>query len=284
MTQALPLVRPEGLMPLSEHVFVIPDDSVRGVPNVGIVIGSDGALVIDTGMGLRNGEIVLEVARTLAGDKRLSLVTTHTHPEHDLGANAFPSDTVMIRARSQVEEIDEDGMRVADDFRRQSPAFAELLEGAAFRPADAVFDDDHTVDLGDVHVTLTAMGPNHTPGDTIAFVASDRVLFAGDLAMTPAPAFASAQSSLANWMASLDVLEALAPEIIVPSHGPTGDSRMISTYRDYFSRLRQRVVALHATGHTVDHAVDLLVDEFHAQYSDAPRVGGAVRAAYRELG
>jgi hypothetical protein len=36
-----------------------------------------------------------------------------------------------------------------------------------------------------------AMGPNHTVGDTVIWIASERVLFAGNLAMRAQPAFAS---------------------------------------------------------------------------------------------
>jgi glyoxylase-like metal-dependent hydrolase (beta-lactamase superfamily II) len=39
------------------------------------------------------------------------------------------------------------------------------------------------------------MGPNHTLGDTIVWIESDRVLFSGDIAMRAQPAFASIHSS-----------------------------------------------------------------------------------------
>ncbi len=97
----------------------------------------------------------------------------------------------MVRARAQVDEIRRTGMAVADDFRAASAEFSALLEDASFREADVVFDRELTLDLGAVMVSLTAMGTNHTEGDTIALVVEDRVLFSGDIAMTRAPAFAS---------------------------------------------------------------------------------------------
>jgi glyoxylase-like metal-dependent hydrolase (beta-lactamase superfamily II) len=84
-----PLVRVEGLRQISPRVHIIPDNSVPAVPNVGYIVGDSAVLVIDTGLGPRNGAAVYEVARKLAGTKPIFLVTTHIHPEHDLGAQAF---------------------------------------------------------------------------------------------------------------------------------------------------------------------------------------------------
>jgi hypothetical protein len=50
------------------------------VPNVGTVVGGRAALVIDTGLGRRNGAYVLEQARRLAVDRPLYLTITHTTP------------------------------------------------------------------------------------------------------------------------------------------------------------------------------------------------------------
>ena len=69
----------------------IPDMSVGGVPNVGIVVGNRATLVIDTGLGQRNGETVMREVQKVSKNSELYLATTHFHPEHDLGASAFPA-------------------------------------------------------------------------------------------------------------------------------------------------------------------------------------------------
>ena len=51
---------------IASDVFVIPDRRVPLVPNIGIVLGVEAALVIDTGMGPVNGRKVLEAANRLA--------------------------------------------------------------------------------------------------------------------------------------------------------------------------------------------------------------------------
>jgi len=56
---------------------------------------------------------------------------------------------------------------------------------------------------------------------------------------TALSAFVSPHSSLRQWLASLDRLEALELAIIVPSHGPTGDgTAFITGYRAYLMEVR----------------------------------------------
>jgi len=277
-----PLVREGATQRLTDHVWAIPDNSVPGVPNVGFVVGKAGVLVIDTGMGPPNGRTVLAEARKLSPTGKLYLVTTHVHPEHDLGAQAFPADTVMIRAKAQVAEIAAEGMRTADLFRSRSTVNARLLDGAAFRPATLTFDTSHTLDLGGVKVRLVAVGPNHTPGDTAIWVEGEGVLFSGDVAMRALPAFASGKSSVAAWLKSLDAFDALKPKVVVPSHGPIGDAGYIAGYRSYLKRVQARTAALKAEGKTAEQATETLTAELKPDYPDLSRLPGAVRAAWAE--
>jgi glyoxylase-like metal-dependent hydrolase (beta-lactamase superfamily II) len=278
-----PIVKTEGLKQISPHVQIIPDNSVPLVPNVGYVIGDKAILVIDTGLGPRNGAAVYEVAKKLGSDKQLYLITTHVHPEHDLGAQAFPASIKLIRSNDQVKDISEFGLQLAEIFAKRSAINAELLKDANFRKADITFDKDYDLDLGGVHAKLTAMGANHTAGDTIIWIDADRVLFSGDLAMRAQPAFASPHSSLKRWMASLDQLEALKPAIIVPSHGPTGDGvAFITGYRTYLTEVCDRTEAEKHAGHSADEAVTKVTAAFGDRAPDKARLAGAIRAAYAE--
>jgi glyoxylase-like metal-dependent hydrolase (beta-lactamase superfamily II) len=278
-----PIVKVEGLKQISPHVHVIPDNSVPLVPNVGYVVGDKAVLVIDTGLGPRNGTAVYEVAKKLGGDKQLYLVTTHVHPEHDLGAQSFPATTKLIRSNDQVKDIAEFGLSLAKVFAGRSEINAELLKGADFRKADITFDRDDDLDLGGIHAKLTAMGANHTAGDTIIWIDAERVLFSGDIAMRAQPAFASPHSTIKHWLASLDALEALKPAIIVPSHGPTGDGvGFITGYRAYLTEIRDRTAAEKKAGHSADDAVTAVMAAFGDRAPDKGRLTGAIKAAYAE--
>ena len=277
-----PIVREGVTEKISPHVHVIPDASVPLVPNVGIIVGTRGVFVIDTGLGKKNGEAVMREVTKLTRPAELYLATTHFHPEHDLGAAAFPPDTKLLRSTDQQKDIAEFGLQLAETFSRRSPFIADLLKGAEFRPATVSFEHEYTVDLGGVTVRLIAMGANHTRGDTAFLVEPDNILFSGDVVMRPQPSFASPYSTIRHWLASLDQLEQLKPTRIVPSHGPMGGGELIAGYRTYLTTIQTQVADEKKQGKTLDETIEAVTNELQATYPDRNRLAGAIRAAYQE--
>ena len=98
-----PLVQENATTRLAPHTYVIPDNNVGLVPNVGMVVGSNAALVIDPGLGRRNGETVLRELGKVGGNRAIYIASTHFHPEHTTGYIAFPASasTSMRRCRRQ---------------------------------------------------------------------------------------------------------------------------------------------------------------------------------------
>jgi glyoxylase-like metal-dependent hydrolase (beta-lactamase superfamily II) len=276
-----PLVRENATEKISEHVYVIPDNNVGMVPNVGIIVGTRGTLVVDTGLGSRNGETIVREMRKVSKTPELYLATTHFHPEHDLGAGGFPAQTKMVRSQAQIKEISDSGLETAKRFSGFSPLHAELLAGAEFRKADITFEQEHVLDLGGVRVRIMAMGYNHTRGDTAFFVEPDGVLFSGDVVMMALPNVGNAAFS--QWLTSMDRFEKLQPKRIVPSHGAMGDAAMIATYRTFLQTVQARVGELKKQGKAVDEAVATVTAELQDRYPGAGgRLTGTIRAAYNQ--
>ena len=279
------MLREHTTVRVSEHVYVLPDHDVRLVPNVGIVVGSRATLVVDTGLGAANAEIVLrEVAKVSRGDA-LYVVSTHYHPEHAIGEMEFPDAATIVRARAQQRDIDELGADMLARFRGFTPRVGELLRGVRYRDADVLFDREHELDLGGVRVRLLALGPTHTRGDTMAFVEGDRVLLAGDVVMNRRFVSFSAESSVDAWLRVLDALAPLRPVHVVPSHGAMGDGSLIGGQRAYLEALRTSVRADKAAGRTADDAAERADAALRERFPDWGRPNGisvAARVAYGE--
>jgi glyoxylase-like metal-dependent hydrolase (beta-lactamase superfamily II) len=283
------LIKPEARKKVSDHVNVILDQDRAFVPNVGIVIGSKATLIVDTGLGDKNGKIVLEEARKLGRNAQFYLTATHYHPEHDLGANAFPADSKMLRWKDQQAEADADGVRMIEQFKGFSAATKSLLDGAAFRAPDVLFDDEITVDLGGVHVRIFGVGPNHTRGDTAFFVVEDKVLFTGDTVMPVLPAVSAQSASIEKWQQNLATYESLQPVVVVPAHGKLIDVSYVRRYKAYFGAVQSQTAAAKRGGAAVEAAASMLSDGIAKEFSDlappngaAGRVNAAIQAAYRE--
>lgn len=280
-----PLVREGATKHISSHVYLIADDDVPLVPNVGIIVGSRTTLVIDTGLGPKNGETIVREVAKVNKNADVYLAVTHVHPEHDLGAQAFPATTKMIRSRSQDADIAEFGLQLANTFASQSPVRAGLLKDARYRKTDISFDRQYDLDLGGARVRMETVGPTHTRGDTVFFVDGDNVLFAGDVVMSAFPAFASPYSSVRAWLTALDRLDAMKPNVIVPSHGRLVDASGIARYREYFRAVQTRVGELKRQGKSADEASQIVQTELQAKYPDMAqpgRISGAAKAAYAE--
>jgi glyoxylase-like metal-dependent hydrolase (beta-lactamase superfamily II) len=208
-----PIIRENATVKLAEHVWAIPDFNVGLVPNVGIVVGSKATLVVDTGLGPRNGEAIVREMKKVSAN------------EHSLGAAAFKR-AKLLMTRMQQQDMTELGKQIQDAFAGRSAVTAELLNGVAYPTPDILFDRDYRLDLGGVHARLLWRGPAamHTRGDTMIFVEEDRVLFTGDVVMSQRFLAAQNTSSITTWLSTLDELASLAPSTVVPSHGSIGDA------------------------------------------------------------
>ena len=281
-----PLVKENATIKVSDHVYFIPDFNVGLVPNVGIIVGNRATLVVDTGLGPRNGQTVIREMSKLSKNTDVYVVSTHFHPEHALGEAAFPATAHVIRARAQQQDIDEFDLTLAKQFATRSPLTADLLKDVAFRKADIFFDREYPLDLGGVRVRLMWLGPTHTRGDTVAWVEDDRVLFAGDIVMNHRfLSFASPYSSVKTWLSDFDRLEELKPVRIVPSHGMTGDASLIDDQRSVLTAIQARTTALKRDGKSADEAAQTVQSEFQTKYPDwtgPAQAGNAARAAYKE--
>jgi glyoxylase-like metal-dependent hydrolase (beta-lactamase superfamily II) len=284
--QPPPLVQENKTVKVSDHVYVIPDGRVNLVPNIGIIVGTRATLIVDAGMGPRNGQAVLRELAKVTKNTDLYFTTTHFHPEHMTGGQAFPANTIVIRPEVQQEEVDRKQPEFIHNFSQRTPEMKALLQDVKPRAPDIVFDREAKLDLGGVTVRLIWLGPAHTRGDNFVFVEEDGVLFTGDVVTNRFfPIFPDADASGKNWLAILDQLDELHTHTIVPGHGEVGDTTLIDTERTYLKAVQSRVTELKAQGKSADESAKLLSVEFRAKYPDWDNpgwVGDAVKRFYAE--
>src|SRR5687767_2704235 len=141
-----PLIREHATVTLTDHVWAIPDFNVGLVPNVGIIVGSKATLVVDTGLGPRNGEAIVREMKKVSSNADVFVVTTHYHPEHSLGAAGFKGARLLM-TRMQQQDMAELGKQIQDTFAGRSAVTAELLNGVLYPAPDILFDREYRLDL-----------------------------------------------------------------------------------------------------------------------------------------
>lgn len=277
-----PLLSEDNLKKVSDHVYVI-----EGFPNVAIVVGSRATLVVDTGLGEKNGATVLRAEQKVAKGPMLYLTTTHYHSEHTSGESAFPGGTIIIRNRAQQDEMDKGVLAHVEVFKKMSDQNMGLLQNVKFRPPDVVFDREAKLDLGGVTARMFWIGPAHTKGDELTFVEEDSVLIPGDIVQKGIfPIMPNPDASIKGWLAILDNVDALHPKFIVPDHGAAiVDASQIVTQRSYLMALQSRALELKKQGVSAEDAGKTVTAELKAKYPEWPNpnnVAGEVARAYEQ--
>jgi len=239
-----PVVHIAEVRELDRDLVVVPDGRVPLVPNIGVIGGRDAVLVVETGLGPRNAEKVLEFATEYARGRRLYLTTTHFHPEHAFGAQVFAGEATSLVNRAQAEDLKVKGAGYLDMFRGLGEPVARQLEGVVLPEPDLVYDEAYDLELGGRVVQLRATGRAHSRGDQVVRVPDAGVLFTGDL--VEAGQFAifpwfppyDTDVSGTRWLAVMERLAGEGARVVVPGHGAVGGPELLADVRDYLRLLR----------------------------------------------
>ncbi|WP_435216999.1 MBL fold metallo-hydrolase [Streptomyces sp. bgisy034] len=239
-----PAVRTADAEEIAPDLLVIPNRGAPLVPNISVIGGARAVLVVETGIGTANAEQVLAFATEVAKGRRLYLTTTHFHPEHAFGAQAFADEATYLVDRAQADDLRTRGTGCLETFRGLGGDIARRLEGVRPPTPDVVHDGGHDLDLGGRYVRLRATGQGHTKGDQAVEVPDAGVLFTGDLAETGQfavfPWFPPYDTDVSGRRrpAVMDRLAADRARVVVPGHGDTGGPEVLTDVRDHLRELR----------------------------------------------
>lgn len=271
----------ENTTKISDHVWAI-----MGFPNIAIVVGGRATLIVDTGLGPKNGATVARVAAKLApNNAKLFLTTTHFHPEHAGGEPGFPPGTILIRDAVQQQEMEKHGQEMIEMFSKFSAQNKELLAGVVLRSPDVIFNQETTVDLGGVTARLLWFGGAHTKGDELTFVEPDRTLISGDVVQNQTmPNIFGDGGTPASWLAVLDKVASLNAAHILPDHSAPGDGSLVAAERELISEIRTQALTLRAKGLSANDAGKQVSASLKTQHPDWPNTnaGGFVKSVYTE--
>lgn len=270
---------------LARDLVVIPNGGVDLVPNIGVIGGTESVLVVDTGMGPRNAERVLEFAADYAGGRRLYLTTTHFHPEHAFGAQVFAGKATYLLNRAQADDLAVRGDGYLQMFRGLGEKIAGQLEGVEVSTPDLVYDNVYDLDLGGRVVQLRPTGRAHTKGDQVITVPDASVLFTGDLAEAGQfaifpwfPPYDTDVSGL-RWIEVMQRLAALPLEVVVPGHGDIGGRQLLADVVDYLEQLRDETWVRRDSAMseaTIVDEVEALMIERHPDWAAREWIGRGV--------
>ena len=239
---------------LSEHAYAYTAD---GDPNTGVIIGDDAVLVFDTTATPFTAGSVIEKIREITDKPIKFVVLSHYHAVRVLGASAYQAHGLeqVIASRETWELIAERGEQ---DMESEVRRFPNLFKGVETIPGltwpTLTFDGEISLWLGSLEVRICHPGRGHTKGDTIVYLPSENICFAGDLLEAGAACY-TGDAYLADWPATLDRLQQMGFSKIVPGRGalletPETIAEAFRFTKDFVSTLYQS--ALEAVGLGLD--------------------------------
>lgn len=253
-----------GFTEVADRVFVsrYPQWDV----NVGLVLGRDGAVVVDTRASSLQGFAVLDDIRRLGADIQVRhVINTHVHFDHTFGNGAFTAANVHAHA-NVARSVDADAERIKGLFRADPGTGAEagytsldVIEVLAtqVRAPDCTFEHGATIDLGDRAVTMGWTGRGHTDGDISVHVPDADAMFLGDLIEeSAAPAFGGDCWPL-DWAETLtEHLGWLGTgSVVVPGHGMPVDAAFVRRQRDEIAMVGQVIRERRDAGWSLESAL-----------------------------
>lgn len=244
--------------------------------NAVAILTAEGVVLFDTSGTPASGQAILAEIRKLTSKPVLYVVNSHWHWDH-WGGNqvfkaAFPGVQFLSSAKNRDLMMNVAVAWNAPGLERDLPNYiaqqkqelqaaearhapdAELAKMREILAADedflaqkrsvtytfpnVVFDNAVTLFLGDREIRVlraTAI----TPGDTYLYLPKEKLLITGDILVNPIP-FAVGGSYPKEWIATLQALDALDVDLIIPGHGEVEHDK---TYIRQNLKLMQHVYA-----------------------------------------
>ena len=187
--------------------------------NVGVVLGEQGILVIDTRASHVEADELREELRTLSSLPVQWVVDTHWHWDHTFGNARFPEAEIWGHELCRKAMVDL-GDSMKEDALAWLPDRLDEIAEVVITPPTSVFDTVAHIDLGPAMAEMTYHGLGHTDADIVVTVGD--VSFMGDLVEEGAPPV-FADGFPMSWPITLESAVEIGSSIIVPGHGDTLD-------------------------------------------------------------
>jgi glyoxylase-like metal-dependent hydrolase (beta-lactamase superfamily II) len=222
--------------------------------NIGVILGTDQALVIDTRSTHVQAREILSDLRALTRDPVTVVVDTHGHFDHAYGNHVFRPAVIWGHERC-VTFIERTGEARRAAIAREEPGLAADLAEVVIDPPDRTFADATTIEVGGRAVELRYLGRGHTDHDIVIGVPGANVLFAGDLLENGAVPFFGDGFPM-DWPATAAAIVPLVGDgVVVPGHGDHAGRTFAESQAVSFAALANLAGRVHAGELTVEDAI-----------------------------
>lgn len=244
--------------------------------NSGVIATSEGVVVLDA-----------LSSEAIARKEREAISSVIQQPVRFLVSSTFHNNYTWGNVAYQdVIKIGHENYR-ADLLAQMQHDRAPPEEQKARLPQQT-YRDHMTLYLGGKEIQILYLGRGHTRGDSIIFVPQDRIAYVSELFFSDQFLYITDGYGI-SWLKTLEAVEALPADIIVPGHGPIPEDpketrQGLHRFRQILVDLRDAVQEEIARGATEDQAAAAIkLPRYEKMQGYTSQREVAVRRMYREM-
>lgn len=235
---------------VSEGIWAIVGEQAQRSPDnlgnnatFGLVVTEAGAVLIDPGGSWQGAQELHARVRSVTDQPVTHVINTGGQDHRWLGNGYWQAQGATVIASAAAVKDQQD--RASMQMTALAQLIGEGLEATEPSFADVTFTETHGFTLGGLEFEIVHPGPAHTPGDSFVWVPGRETVFTGDIVYVERILGVGDQSSIAEWPAAFEAVEATGATHVVPGHGaPTTLEHARAETYDYLMNLRAEIGAL----------------------------------------
>jgi glyoxylase-like metal-dependent hydrolase (beta-lactamase superfamily II) len=244
--------------------------------NSGVIATSEGVVVLDA-----------LSSEAIARQEREAIASVIKQPVRFLVSSTFHNNYTWGNVAYQdVIKIGHEDYRT--DLLAQMQRDRVSPEEQKARLPHITYRDRFMIHLGGKEIQVLYLGKGHTRSDSIVFVPQDRIAYVSELFFSDQFLYINDGYGV-SWLKTLDAVEALPADIIVPGHGPIPEDpretrQGLRRFRQMLVDLRDAVQKEIARGATEDQAAAAIkLPQYEQMQGYKSQREVAVRRTYREM-
>jgi cyclase len=240
--------------------------------NTGIIVGTDGVIVIDAKTTPASAKEVLAEIAKITPKPVTTVIVTHSDADHVNGLAAFPAGLTIISQENCKKEMEASASS-------RNPAPQDRL------PTKTVANKE-SLTINGVKLNLYHYAPAHTSGDLMVYLPEQKIVFTGDIIATNQPytlIHAEKNGSSEGWIQTVKGLVALNAGTYVPGHGDLQTKADVQQRLAKVQARREEIKKLVAQGKSLDQVKQALGETDTPAAPGAPQFPSFTTVVYNEL-
>lgn len=256
--------------------------------NAGIIDLGERTILVDALNSLAAGRDLRQAAEALFERPVETIILTHPHSDHWIGASAFEASTTLLASPTTRQVCLEWGAQIVEDYQKpdeweewlremeqqlQTEPEARLRAGlensilsarytlaemADYQPryADQSFEDTILFQGSGRNAELRSMGRGHSEEDAVLLLPGDNIAFIGDIGFfNSQPFFGFCDIDL--YRKQVQFFQEAGYRVLVPGHGPVGSKADLTLQLAYMDVMEELVGEVAHRGGSYQEALQI---------------------------